>query len=96
MSEFRVRPKEAREARETIRRFDEALAFHLDVLFPVEECKHDWKKGQRPKNTWGVTYTCSGCGEKVKPTGPKANYWITESEYEQRTKRLVEYVKGER
>lgn len=76
LSEFRVRPKEAREAREVIRQANPALAMRLDTLFPVEECDHTWKKTQKaPAKGWGdYDYFCRGCGEQVWKAG---NAWTT-------------------
>lgn len=97
-SENRVRPKEAREAREVIRKHDPALAMYLDVVMPVEKCKHDWKKAQstRRNTLWDNRWNCSGCGEYVVRVGTHSNYWITEAEWKARCRKLGQFFQGDR
>lgn len=99
-SGMRIRPIEAQEARETIRRFDPALALYLDVMFPVEECKHDWPKHkQRPLNMYERVYSkCGGCGQEGYYTSyrDRLNNWITIDEDRKRQERMQDFFAAER
>jgi len=62
--EFRVKPRELKEARDIIRSLDEPLALLLDVLAPLEPCDHNFPKArQSPQNMYeNPGSVCIGCG----------------------------------
>lgn len=82
--------KERAEARETIKRFDPALAMYLDVHFPIEKCPH-WGREIRQiggnRMHWTPRYKCLGCGIDVTRY---ANRYISTIERRESINRLRE------
>lgn len=64
--------KSLREARETIRKFDEVLAFRLDILSPIDDCPHSPVTAGY-SNSMGAfkypDYVCVGCGVGMTMSG---------------------------
>lgn len=84
----RVKPREAREAREIIRKHNPALAMRLDVSFPVEICDHDWPKGRAVGDS--IFWICRGCSETVVCS---AGRWITKEVYQATRLRVSKAIK---
>lgn len=102
-SEYVIRPRDALQARETIRRYDPALAMLLDIMIPVEECTHgkEWKKrtGMRDPHDdlWSRAGSiCSGCGQKGYSTGGPGNSWLPKDEYNEQSRRFGNIVRAQK